>query len=137
MQRFIDEEWKKELKEIARRNTLFTLLAFILALGIPIGYVVYTQFYSMNHLPKGVQLMSLTSPNQTYTISIYRTPKRGNAAGFSIRGELTTASSGERRNIYWGDKADHPKVEWKDENHVSINDKVLDVRSDTYDWRRE
>ncbi|WP_269154301.1 hypothetical protein [Bacillus sonorensis] len=42
MQRFIDEEWKKELKEIARRNTLFTLLAFILALGIPIGYVVYT-----------------------------------------------------------------------------------------------
>ncbi|MDI3410865.1 DUF5412 family protein [Bacillus sonorensis] len=72
-----------------------------------------------------------------HTPSAYIEPLKRKRRRLFHQRELTTASSGERRNIYWGDKADHPKVEWKDENHVSINDKVLDVRSDTYDWRRE
>ncbi|MGG3067064.1 DUF5412 family protein [Bacillus glycinifermentans] len=125
------------MKKKPLRNMLFTLITFILALGIPTAYVVYTQFYSMKHLPEGVQITSLASPNKKYSISIYRVEKNGAVPDVSIRGELTKVSTGDRKNIYWGSREVNADVEWKDSNHVFINDKVLDIRSDTYDWRRE
>lgn len=136
LRRFVNEA-SEELKKKPLRNMLFTLITFILALGIPTAYVVYTQFYSMKHLPEGVQITSLASPNKKYSISIYRVEKNGAVPDVSIRGELTKVSTGDRKNIYWGSREVNADVEWKDSNHVSINDKVLDIRADTYDWRRE
>ncbi|KAA6450635.1 DUF5412 family protein [Bacillus swezeyi] len=136
MKRYIDEEFE-EAKKNSRRKVVFALLAIILAVGIPISYVVYTHFYSMNHLPEGKWIHSSSSPNQQYKLNIYRV-KKGRATGsYSIRGELTNVSTGKQRNIYWGHKEYDAQVKWEDNHHVSINNKVLDARTDTYDWRRE
>ncbi|MFN2744256.1 MULTISPECIES: DUF5412 family protein [Bacillus] len=136
MKRYVNEDLE-EMKKTHRRKVLFTLLAVILAAGIPISYIVYTHFYSMNHLPKGEWIESSTSPNQKYKLDIYRVKKIGAANGYSIRAEVTTVSTGKRRNLYWGKQEYEANVKWKDRRHVSINNKVLDVRTDTYDWRRE
>ncbi|XBO85910.1 DUF5412 family protein [Bacillus licheniformis] len=67
----------EERRKPSRRSVLFAILAVLLASGITIGYIVYTHFYSMNHLPKGNWFQSSASPNQTYNLNLYRVNKGG------------------------------------------------------------
>jgi hypothetical protein len=133
---YIDGEIEEQRKPPCR-SVLFAILAVLLASGIPIGYIVYTHFYSMNHLPKGNWIQSSASPNQAYNLNLYSVNKGGGTNSPSVRGELTTVATGERKNIYWGYEEEHVKIEWQDKYHVSINNNVLDVRTDIYDGRRE
>ena len=134
MELYIEGELE-EHRKLPHRKVLFAILAVLLATGITIGYIVYTHFYSMNHLPNWFQ--SSGSPNQAYNLNLYRVNKGGGTNSPSVRGELTTVATGERKNIYWGYEEEHAKIEWQDKYHVSINNNVLDVRTDIYDGRRE
>ncbi|NPC94153.1 DUF5412 domain-containing protein [Bacillus sp. WMMC1349] len=127
----------RAFKKSIHRKILFILLAILLAAAVLSSYVVYTHFYSMDHLPEGKWIQSSTSPNQQYKLNIYLVNKGGATVAYSIRGELLNVSNGKRKNIYWGYREQKATITWKDNNHVSINNRVLDVRSDTYDWRRE
>ena len=51
MELYIEGELE-EHRKLPHRKVLFAILAVLLATGITIGYIVYTHFYSMNHLPK-------------------------------------------------------------------------------------
>ncbi|MDI5790046.1 DUF5412 family protein [Bacillus licheniformis] len=63
----------------------------------------------MNHLPKGNWFQSSGSPNQAYNLNLYRVNKGGGTNSPSVRGELTTVATGERKNIYWGYEEEHAK----------------------------
>ncbi|MDA7027445.1 DUF5412 domain-containing protein [Bacillus sp. CLL-7-23] len=136
-----NKNWKdpelREFKKIIHRKILFIVLAILLTVAVLISYIVYTHFYSMGHLPEGKWIQSSTSPNQQYKLNIYLVNKGGATVAYSIRGELLNVSSNKRKNIYWGYREQAANIIWKDNKHVSINNRVLDVRSDTYDWRRE
>jgi hypothetical protein len=107
----------------------------ILVVGV-IVYLVYTFFYSLGHLPEGEFLDQISSPNQTYTINFYRV-NGGATVAYSIRGELVHNKTKKKENIYWEYRSDQVKASWVDEHTVVINGHTLDVRKDTYDWRRE
>lgn len=90
----------------------------------------------MDTLPKGEFLFSSTSPNKNYTINVYIA--RGNATvSESIRCELVHNAKNKRtKNIYWQYRKLTADVVWLDETHVTINNILLDVEKDTYDYRR-
>lgn len=88
----------------------------------------------MSRLPQGDLLAEYPSPTGQYSIKIYRCS--GNATtAYSIRGELVEGD--KKRNIYWEYKETDAYVFWVSEYEVKINGIRLDVRRDTYDWRRE
>ena len=76
MELYIEGELE-EHRKLPHRKVLFAILAVLLGSGITIGYIVYTHFYSMNHLPKGNWFQSSASPNQAYNLNLYRVNKGG------------------------------------------------------------
>ena len=120
--------------------------AFI-ALGIVftlVGCGIYYLFFSMSRLPQGEFVCESTSPSGTYTVRIYNNSSALSSSGY--RGEVTNNLTGRTRNIYWeyarnlsnrgrgGIRIED--ISWADDHTVIIDGKVLDVRKDIYDWRR-
>lgn len=119
-----------------KKKTLFGCLGILLIILIGISYTIYYFFFSMNNLPEGELLKTIESPNETYSLEIYRTDG-GATTSFSIRGALVENQTKNSKNIYWNYKAENTSVSWKNEHTVVINGTVLDVRKDKYDWRKE
>ena len=86
-------------------------------------------------MPKGIFIESFDSPSKKYTIKIYRC-NGGATTDFSIRGELIDNNDGSKRNIYWSYHEQTAQVNWIDDETVEINGRILNVLSDTYDFRR-
>ena len=74
------------------------------------------------------------SPDGTYMVNMYLC-NGGATVDFAVRGELVEGE--KEKNIYWEYHKYNAKVEWKDEYTVCINGRILDVRYDTYDWRKD
>lgn len=118
-----------------KRNTFLGCLAVLFILLIIIIYLIYHFMFSMSNLPEGEYLSGFESPDKTYTIEIYRSDG-GATTSYAIRGELVNNRTDKRKNIYWEYKVNNVSVEWKDNYTVEINGIELDVRKDTYDWRK-
>ena len=92
---------------------------------------------SMHTLPQGQLDCEFTSPQNTYTVAIFR--ERPLLSSDNIRGEVVINESGARRNLYWArDTYEQPAgcdVSWESEHFVVINGHRLDVRRDHYDFR--
>ncbi|ARU60080.1 hypothetical protein CBW65_02680 [Tumebacillus avium] len=119
-----------------KRKFLLGCMTFLILVIVSLVFTVYYFFYSMNRLPEGEYLSQTNSPNMTYTIEFYLV-NGGATTDFSIRGELVTAETNERENIYWEYRREDVKAVWTDEHTVVINGHKLDVRKDKYDWRKE
>ena len=90
-------------------------------------------FYDMSRLPQGELLAEYPSPTNEYAIRIYLCPGNATSAD-SIRGELVEGDT--KKNIYWVYEETNAHVYWVSQYEVVINDVYLDIRQDTYDWRR-
>lgn len=93
-------------------------------------------FFSMYHLPEGELMDTVYSPDESYIINSYLTDGGATVAS-SVRCEVVTVSTGQRRNIYWQYRCKTSEIVWIDETTVSINGKELNVITDSYDWRKE
>lgn len=92
--------------------------------------------YSMENLPEGELLYSEYSETEEYRIDVFLCS--GNATtAFSIRCAVVEVETEESRNIYWKYKEEDAVVTWIDENTVDINGVVLDIHSDSFDWREK
>lgn len=90
----------------------------------------------MDQLPNGEFMDTVYSPNGTYQINSYLVS--GNATtDFSVRCEVVEISSGKKRNIYWEYHCETADIEWIDDTNVKINEKKLNVITDSYDWRND
>ena len=107
------------------------VIMIIVILGIAF---VYMSTNTMILLPKGELIDASESPNGTYTINLYLC-NGGATTDYAVRGELVEGR--KKKNIYWEYRQSGVKIEWKDEYTVMINDTVLDVRHDVYDWRKD
>ncbi len=84
----------------------------------------------------GEFLSSSDSPDGKYTVNAYI--YRGSATeAETVRAELVDNDSGTQKNIYLKYREQSARCEWLDNTTVAINGIELDVRSDTYDWRRD
>ena len=91
--------------------------------------------YSMDNLPKGELIETKCSPDGTYVINSYLV-SGGATVDFCVRCEVVEISTEKKRNIYWEYRCETAKIEWVDDTTVSINDKLLNVITDSYDWRK-
>ena len=112
------------------KKVIFTaLLVFILLLSS------CSLFYSIDSLPKGEFFAQYASPNNTYVLNIYRVD--GDATvDCSLRGELVDTQKNTMKNIYWAYHESKVEVAWENDYTVKINNVVLDVRKDVFDYRR-
>lgn len=100
------------------------------------AYSVYWAFYDIQHIDGQVLLDRVMSPDETYTVSLYRN-NGGATTGYAVLGVLTENETGASKNIYWQYHRSDATATWLDEKTVVINGIALDVRSDVYDYRRE
>lgn len=98
------------------------------------GWFLLSRLSGMDNLPEGELIISADSPDGTYRVSAYLC-NGGATVDFAVRGEVTTLSTGDSRNIYWEYHCEDAEIEWTDDNTVQINGKKLDVRTDSYDFR--
>ena len=121
------------------------LLKIFIILGgifLLMGFGVYHFFFSMNSLPEGEYVRESTSPKGTYTVKLYETSPALSAGG--LRGEVICNETGKKKNIYWeynrylfeAGIAEY-EIVWENGETVIINGKKLNVKKDTYDFRRK
>ncbi|WP_342509382.1 DUF5412 family protein [Sporosarcina sp. FSL K6-2383] len=96
--------------------TLSSLLSITLFLALSIT-LIFSQF-GANELIKTV-----SSPDNSYTIDFYLWDA-GAAGTFGIRGELNGPLWFKKR-IYYEKRTENANVEWKSNNEVSINNRIL------------
>ena len=90
----------------------------------------------LNNLPEGELQNVYTSADNKYEISIYLV-NGGATVDYAIRGELKDLDTGKTKNIYWNYHEDKADVVWIDKNTVSINNHILCLPDDTYDFRKK
>ncbi|MDO6851894.1 DUF5412 family protein [Priestia megaterium] len=100
------------------------------------AYLIYYFSFSMNNLPEGELIKKENSPNNTYTVKLYRANGVATTS-YTLRGEVFNNKNKESKNIYWGYDEEKDTVTWKNDRTVTINNHALDVEKDKYDFRRE
>ncbi|HDR7794974.1 TPA: DUF5412 domain-containing protein [Bacillus luti] len=117
-----------------KKKIFFTIL-FVFTLLIGLGY---WKFFSLSGLSGGEKLESIHSPDKTYTLHIYR-HNGGATTNYAIRGELVENNKKvmNTKNIYWNYREETAAVKWLDDHTVVINKHKLNVKTDTYDFRKD
>lgn len=109
-------------------------LIFLMVIVVFIGYGYYRFMYSMNTLPKGEFIKESTAPNGEYTVRVYvSSPALSRDA---VRCEAVNNKKGTSRNIFWAYERSDVDVEWLTDELVTIDGRVLNVRTDHYDYRK-
>lgn len=104
-----------------------------------IGLIIYGVHWALFDLQRleGQEILVVSpSPNAAYTITAYRN-NGGATADYAVLCAVKNNQTGKERNIYWNYHCDQADIRWLDDQTVSINGVVLDVRKDRYDYRRE
>ena len=73
-------------------------------------------------------IRSVNSPDDHYTIDFYRYDA-GAAGSFGIRGELNGPLWFKKR-IFYQDSVEQVKVEWENNNTVTINNRTLNLKEE-------
>jgi hypothetical protein len=126
------DDFKIEKKR-TNRKVAKVMLVWLVIFGGLIGYGIYWLFYDWSRFKQEL-IGESTSPNGTYTINAYL--NNGHATTpFTVLGELIF-NEGKNRpiKVYW-DKTDHANIEWLDEDTVKINNIILELPHESYDYR--
>ena len=119
-----------------KKITLFVLAqVFALAIGL---IIMFYLALLLGYLLLGddcakEQLEIVKSPNGKYKIVTYRV-NCGATVDFSVIGELCTKDN-NCKEIYDCYHESESNVYWINNKTVSINNKVLNIHKDKYDWR--
>ena len=98
---------------------------------------IYWAFFDMARLPTGELISEVQSPNGSYAVKAYLA-NGGATTSYAVRGELNFNNSRKRpKNIYWNYREEKAKIEWINEDIVSINGHELQVPNERFDFRRE
>ena len=124
-----------------RRKTVLRVAGyFVLLIGILTGglfFLISHFFFNIDRVPEGEWLAAEISPNGKYTVQTYVSNGHSTVAP-AVRGEVIYHDKNDKiRNLYWAYRTETGEIEWISEHIVSINGMELDVRTDTYDFRKE
>lgn len=113
----------------------FILLFGSLILGIVL--IINHLFFNIDRVPKSDLLAEEVSPTGDYTVLTYVSNGHSTVAP-AVRGEVIYHNKNDnKRNLYWAYRIEEGEIEWINDHIVSINGMELDVRKDTYDFRKD
>lgn len=113
----------------------FVLLIGTLLFGL--FMLINYLFFNINHVPEGELLAEKISPNGEYTVLTYLINAHSTVA-LAVRSEVIShVEKDKKRNLYWEYRMEKGEIEWVNSHVVSINGMELDVRTDTYDYRKD
>ncbi|PHJ39784.1 hypothetical protein P378_01385 [Desulforamulus profundi] len=118
---------KKPYYKIIAAISLFLLLAY---------FGIHYFLFSLSYLPEGTLIKQSLSPNGEYTVNAYLVDG-GSLSSNAVRVELQNNKSGKKRNIYWDYRINTVEFTWINDTDIIINGHKIDIKKDTYDWRRD
>lgn len=118
----------KKDKWIIAIALVISILAILSAIMYAFGYFFYFG------RPHGEFMYEVESPNGEYTVNAYLC-NGGATVAYAVRGEVVNNETGKKRNIYWDYKIKTAEIEWINNDVVSINGHVLNIHTDSYDYR--
>ncbi|MEA5136725.1 MAG: DUF5412 family protein [Candidatus Fimivivens sp.] len=122
----MNKTWLKKNKSsvIAIAVLLFILTTF------------YNFFYNTQYIKGEEVIGTYPSPGGTYILTTYLNNRHNMTVDFAVLGRVKNTKTHLSRNIYWQYHCNIAEVEWLDETTVVINDQVLNVKKDVYDYRK-
>ena len=75
------------------------------------------------------------SPDGKYTVLAYLN-SGGATTDYAVLCSVRNNETEKEKNIYWNYPCTEVKIEWNDEDTVTINGVELNVTKDTYDYRK-
>ena len=123
------------LKTFLKGIGYFVLLIGTLLFGLfmMINYL----FFNIDRVPEGELLADKISPSGEYTVLTYAINAHTTVAP-AVRGEVISHKENvKKRNLYWAYRKEQGEIEWINKHVVSINGIELDVRTETYDFRKD
>ena len=110
------------------------VLGSVLVLFLALIFAVRWAFFDIQRIEGQNELTVSQSPNGKYTVTAYLNDG-GATTGFAVLCTVKDNESDKEKNIYWNYHCNSADIKWVDEDTVDINGEVLDVETDTYDFR--
>ena len=118
------------------KKTLLIIGIVLLLIISMLGYGFYWAFYDIQSIEGQEIIQEVSSPNGTYTVTAYL-HNGGATTDYAVLCSVKYNGRNKEKNIYWQYHCYEADIIWIDEYTVQINDVVLDVRKDTYDYRHD
>lgn len=122
------------IKRSHSKLMLVSLVALLLTMGsLIVGFLFPRK--DLDHLPVGEKLGAFESPDRHYVLTTYVCA--GDLSDFAVRAAVSSPGNWLScpKNIYWEYHSRNATVKWLDQKTVQINDKILNVERDHYDFR--
>ena len=110
------------------------VLGSVLVLFLALIFAVRWAFFDIQRIEGQNELTVSQSPNGKYTVTAYLNDG-GATTDFAVLCTVKDNESDKEKNIYWNYHCNSADIKWVDEDTVDINGEVLDVETDTYDFR--
>lgn len=101
-----------------------------------VGVVIHWAFFDIGRIKGQEQIAEINSPSGAYTAYAYLN-NGGATTSYAVLGSIKNNETNRQKNIYWQYECERAEIEWLDDVTVIINGKTLDVRKDTYDYRKD
>lgn len=100
------------------------------------AYAIHWAFFDIQRIDGQELINEVTSPNGKHTISAYLN-NGGATTDYAVLCSVKNNQTEKEKNIYWNYHCSEVKIEWNDEDIVTINGVELNVTKDTYDYRND
>ena len=118
-------------------NCIMVILTFVVTITNSLCMIYNSYFSKLDRLPKGEFMFSSMSNDLSKTLKVYKVDI--NTLGTGIRAEVVQYKNNKNttKNIYWQLNKDTAIVSWTDDNHVQINDEIVDINGEGFDSRKK
>lgn len=122
-----------------KKNRIFEAYYFITLAIVIVNSIFFVKdsfFFSMNDLPSGSLQYSVSSPNNKFSVSVYKVE---NNLGTAVRVEAvkTDRKKYKARNIFWQTDITDVTLQWIDGDVIIINEVPINIADGGYyDCRR-
>ncbi|MBS7006943.1 DUF5412 family protein [Anaerostipes sp.] len=119
------------MKQMINKKWIYSILAVFL-----LGWAVYHFTLDTQAVPQGELLRSVKSPDGRHIANAYHGQDNA-TADFSVIVEIINKQSNTRKNIYFEYHCKDVYMKWMSDSMIKINEKILDINKDVYDFRHE
>ena len=121
--------------KLSKKDKWIIAIALVISISAILSAIMYAFGYFFYFgRPHGEFMYEVESPNGEYTVNAYLC-NGGATVAYAVRGEVVNNETGKKRNIYWDYKIKTAEIEWINNDVVSINGHVLNIHTDSYDYR--
>ena len=125
---------KIDMKKRTKKGFIITFIIITLTVG-GVAFFINWAFYDIQRIDGQEYLDEIISPKGTYTVTAYL--KNGGATtDYAVLCTTKNNKNGKTKNIYWQNRIAKADMEWLSDENIKINGIILNVKKETYDYRR-